>query len=258
MIGKLLRGQRVGEYLPKLLAAGRALDFHSTIFVVPEPSHRRDPEYRLNELLPHLGEATRQHWRVALHGSYTSVVDRGTLNDDANALAIAVRRRAFGNRQHWLRFDHHNKLFDAVEGAGLLYDSTLGFTETIGFRNGACFAFPPYNFAKEAPHSFLEIPLVVMDGNLEAACRRSGEAPLRAAQEVLEQCRKWSWGGAAILWHNPIEPIQVPEEINQVFWDCLKDRERHREKWISAEEFLSLSLHRYHNAGLMAGARLDA
>ena len=158
-----------------------------------------------------------------------------------------------GSRQHWLRFDSHDKLFDAIERVGLLFDSSLGFSEAAGFRNGASFAFPPYDFAKERPCNFLEIPLVLMDGNLEATSRSSGEDAQEIADEILGQSRQWSWGGMAALWHNPIEPLSVPKEINRVFWNCVKRRKLHAEKWVSAEGFLSSCLSRYQAAGLMKG-----
>jgi hypothetical protein len=166
-------------------------------------------------------------------------------------MSSAVLIRPLGGRQHWLRFSEHQSLFDEVQRAGLRYDSTLGFAEAAGFRNGACFAFPPYDFAGEKPYPFLEIPLALMDGSIEAAARSSGEEPAAIAQEVLSASRKLGWGGISADWHNPTEPIQVPQRINQIFWDSVSAQRQNCEKWISADEFLSLTLSRYQNAGLL-------
>jgi hypothetical protein len=160
-----------------------------------------------------------------------------------------------GARQHWLRFDSHERLFDMVAKAGLAYDSTLGFPETVGFRNGANFAFPPYDFKHEKAYEFVEIPLVIMDGGLQAASASSQAKPREIADEVLNESRKYGWGGISVLWHNPIDPIQVPEEINQVFWKCARKRGEYGEKWMSAEEFLACALPRYRNAGLLRGVQ---
>jgi hypothetical protein len=258
MILHLLRGKRVGDYLPLLLQAGRTHEFASTIFVVSRRNHRRDPNYRLADVLSHLHNAREAGFSLGLHGSYTSVIELHDLDGEAAALQQAIGVRPLANRQHWLRFDNHEILFDAVERANLVFDSTLGFAETVGFRNGASFAFPPYDFRNERPHSFLEIPLALMDGNLEAASRCSGENAKRIADEILGASRKWGWGGIATLWHNPFEPIQVPDEINQVFWSCVMNQKLFDERWMSASQFLGHALARYQDAGLLQGVRIDA
>jgi hypothetical protein len=258
MLGGVLAGRRAGDFLPALLHAGEKWNFRSTLFVVARHGHRRDPDYRLRDLQHRLVEAREAGFDVELHGSYTSIVEGSALSGESQELARAMARRTRGGRQHWLRFDTHEKLFASVAGAGLQYDSTLGFADRVGFRNGASFAFPPYNFEVEAPFDFLEIPLVLMDGSLEAEARVTGEAPATIAGEVLSESRRWGWGGVSVLWHNPIEPLSVPAEINEVFWRCVAQQDRHREKWISASDFLERSLNRYQNAGLLKGIHADA
>jgi hypothetical protein len=256
MIGKLLAGNRVGEYLPSLMARMERHGARSTFFIVPVHGHRRDPNYTLAKLVPQIREALKKGFPVEIHGSYESIIENRTLLPDSEALQRATGKKALGSRQHWLRFDDHEKLFQAIEEAELLFDSSLGFPETVGFRNGACFAFPPYDFQNERPHNFLEIPLAIMDGSLVELSRSSGEAPQNLAQRVLGESRKRGWGGISVLWHNPVEALSVPKEINQIFWDCLEARNQFQEKWVSTDQFLSLCLPRYQNAGLLQNARL--
>lgn len=256
-IGKLLTGRRVGDYLPAMLEALENCKVQSTLFVVPRGDHRRDPNYDLAELQPYLDGALKKGFPVGLHGSYDSILKGGSLIRETQLLGEAIGKRPLGSRQHWLRFDRHQKLFAAIEEAGLFFDSTLGFSEEIGFRNGASFAFPPYNFTNEKAHEFLEIPLVLMDVCLEESSRSLNEKPQDLADEVLHASREWAWGGISVLWHNPMEPLPVTEEVNRVFWNYARRQVDHAEKWMSAEQFLALSLGRYQNAGLLQGVRLD-
>jgi peptidoglycan/xylan/chitin deacetylase (PgdA/CDA1 family) len=258
MLRDVLRGKRVSEYLPALLEASAKYGFQSTLFVVAQHGHRRDPNYNLRDITSRLHDAAKQGFEAAVHGSYLSVIEISNLAAEAAALEKALGTKVRGGRQHWLRFDTHEKLFECVESAGLVFDSTLGFSNIAGFRNGASFAFPPYNFLNERPHNFLEIPLALMDGNIEAAARTSGESSREIANEVLRESRKYGWGGISALWHNPIEPTSVPEEINQIFWECVSSQGEFQERWISAAQFLSYCLHRYQSAGLLTGVRLDA
>lgn len=250
----LLGGRRVGDFLPQLIYHGDHEDFRSTLFVVAKQGHRRDPSYRLEDLEPRLVEARDAGFEIALHSSYCSVVEESDFTSEKAALSKVTADSVRGIRQHWLRFDHHRKLFGAVANAGFLYDSTLGFATAVGFRNGASFAFPPYCLETESPYSFLEIPLVLMDGAIEATARETGEDARDVSLEVLNASRRYGWGGVAALWHNPIEPLSVPQEINDVFWSCIREKEQHREKWISGSEFLERSLPRYQAAGFMNGA----
>ncbi|SRR5258706_9464430 len=140
---KSLIGMRVDDFIPALLKAAKRLDFQSTLFVIAYSFHRRDANYRIEQLILPLREATRVGFDVDLHASYTSIVENCDLLSEAEHLSNRLQISPTGSRQHWLRFDRHQKLFAEIENARLMYDSTLGFADHIGFRNGACFAFPP-------------------------------------------------------------------------------------------------------------------
>lgn len=257
MIFQLLGGRRIGDYLQPLMEASATYSLSSTFFVVSRHGHRRDPNYRLKQIAEHVADAAGKGFSVGLHGSYRSIVEDRSLAEEARALAECLGRAPIAGRQHWLRFSRHRDLFAEVIRAGLSVDSSLGFPDAVGFRNGASFAFPPYDFDREAPCEFLEIPLVLMDGGLQVAATRLGRSAEVLAEEVLAESRKAGWGGVAALWHNPIEPLSVPTEVNQVFWECAKKQKDHCEKWVAVEDFLAVALPRYHQAGLLGRVRLD-
>lgn len=254
---QLLIGRRVGDFLPALMEAAARDNFRSSLFVIARSRHRRDSNYALSHILPLLREASQGGFSVGLHGSYQSIVKDSDLPSEAALLEKVTDVRPQGGRQHWLRFDSHEKLFRNVEESGLLFDTSLGFSETVGFRSGASFAFPPYNFEKEEPYRFLEIPLVVMDTALWQASRTVAKSPAHLAEQVLNESRRWGWGGISVLWHNPIEPLCVPKEVNRIFWTQLRKRSEYREQWTSAEEFLRRTISRYQDARLLKGVRLD-
>ena len=251
LMSKLAWGSRVGDFVPALLAACQRYHFSSTFFVLVGHRHRRDGNYSLKQILPRLREIMRSGCEIGLHGSYESVIERSDWKSEADTVESDLGTRPLGARQHWLRFDHHNKLFTNAEEAGFLYDSSLGFSDKVGFRNGAAFAFPPYNFEKEEPYHFLSIPLVIMDSALLFDTISRPREALELSLNILEESKRYGWGGFAVLWHNPIDPIGVPSNVNQVFWALLKDKAQRKESWVSAEEFLKLVRVRYEKAGLL-------
>src|SRR5208282_3339499 len=99
-------------------------------------------------------------------------------------------------------------------------------------------------------YDFLEIPLAIMDGSLVEQSRATNQSPQVLTDRVLAESRNRGWGGISILWHNPIEALAVPESVNQVFWNCASSKDTFQEKWISTDDFFSLCLHRYREAGL--------
>lgn len=252
MIFGLLRGERIGDYVPRMISRLTECDARSTLFVVPRRAHRRDPNYSLEGLASILRDASQRGFPIEIHGSYTSSIEARTLLPEAAQLRRILQESPTGNRQHWLRFGKTEDLFPTVEEAELRFDSSVGFTDQVGFRNGASFAFPPYNFQEERAYDFLEIPLAIMDGSLIEESRATSETSQFLAERVLAESRKRGWGGISILWHNPVEALAVPGEINRVFWNCAANKESFREKWISTSDFFSLSLRRYHAAGLLA------
>jgi hypothetical protein len=69
-------------------------------------------------------------------------------------------------RQHYLRFRAPGT-WGAQSASGFHADSTLGFAEHEGFRNGACHPFLAFDLDARRALPLWEVPLHVMDGTLQ-------------------------------------------------------------------------------------------
>jgi hypothetical protein len=108
-----------------------------------------------------------------------------------------------GIRQHNLNLDVP-KTWEYQLSAGLKYDTTLGFKDTIGFRWGTSFPFFPNT--GEEPLPLLEIPLIIMDICLESSKTKESDC-LQIADEV-ERYQ----GVLTLLWHPPIfNTLEYPD-----------------------------------------------
>lgn len=107
--------------------------------------------------------------------------------------------RPTGNRYHYLKFNLPDG-FDAIEQAGLKLDASLGFAEEFGFRNSYGLPFVPYNLKTDAPYSFVEVPLHIMDATFFSYQKKS---PIEAGREIIaffeRNCENCV---LSILWHN--------------------------------------------------------
>ncbi len=239
------------DQIPALAQAELQRGVTASYFFLIQRKHRRDGNYDLAVpgTVEQMQFLRRHGMEIGLHGSYRSLENGCTLGAEFEQL----RKRGFaveGNRQHWLRFTL-DRLIPALEQAGATYDSSLGWYESIGFRGGACFAYPPYNFKNERASSFLEIPLAVMDVSLLfAKDGRRGWNDQTA--DLLAESRRYGWGGIALLWHpTTIGGGQYPDALGEVFWRLADERKSWQDTWISAGDFVAAVRQRYVEVGLL-------
>ena len=132
-----------------------------------------------------------------------------------------LQHNAFGLRFHYLGWEPRitPSIVDATHG--VCYDSTLGFAEHFGFRHSYCQPFYPYNFATGSAHTFLEIPLNVMDTTLHHPnyLQLRAEEILPALRPMLEEIERFG-GVVTVLWHNdhfdPTNTVTGPDQFAEI------------------------------------------
>jgi hypothetical protein len=132
---------------------------------------------------------------VAIHGSYFSYQDPVLLKEEILELEQIIHKKVIGTRQHNLNLEIP-ATWNYQTAAGLVYDTTLGFKDTVGFRWGT--SFPFYPNCGEKPLTLLEIPLIIMDICLESSTTKVSDC-LQIADEVARY-----HGVLNLLWHPPI------------------------------------------------------
>jgi hypothetical protein len=87
----------------------------------------------------------------------------------------------------------------------------------IGFRNGMCHPFNPYNLNSQEAIDILEIPLIIMDGALFSITRSLNEA-FESCKKLIDTAEKYN-GVITLLWHNA--PFSWPIRKN---WKLLYEK----------------------------------
>lgn len=226
--------------------------FSSSYYFLVRNAHRLDAGYRLADrgVLEMMRWLETRGMELGLHGSFTSLEEPGGLEEERRSLE-AEGVQVLGGRQHWLRYTL-DRLLSAVESAGLQYDASIGWSKQIGFRAGACFAYPPYDFAKEGPAAFLELPLVVMDQALDSPQGR--KLPLfHEVTHMIGASRRLGWGGISLLWHPAaFGDGWLSTEVGSMYWKLAEDRRRWNDSWLKASQFVEIARPRYVEAGLLS------
>jgi len=127
-----------------------------------------DRPYDLNsglfaEIVAHIKD--RGHL-IGYHGSYTTWNDPVLFLKEKKTLEQTVDMEITSCRQHYLRFAIP-ATWQMQEAAGISTDSTLYYSGYPGFRCGSCYAFPVFDILNRKQLQLTEIPLLLMDGDLD-------------------------------------------------------------------------------------------
>jgi len=169
-----------------------------------------DPVYRrkASEITSMIRRILENGCEVALHGTRRGFLEADELKKQMESFEHRLGFRLLGVRHHYLMF-RHGVTFEAESTAGLLYDTTLGLSDRVGFRNGMASPFFPYPH-DHAAGSIVEIPLNFMDtvfvnneSDPELLKRRITEAYLYV---------KAAGGLFSVLIHpGNMDPMEIPE-----------------------------------------------
>jgi len=106
--------------------------------------------------------AEKKGYVIGIHPSYMAGENSQMTKSELRVLEDISSLKIKDSRQHFLRY-HISKTGEILEQLDLKTDSSFGYRNLIGFRCGTGFPYKMYNFDKEMPFDFIEIPLVVMD-----------------------------------------------------------------------------------------------
>ncbi|KKG10607.1 polysaccharide deacetylase family protein [Methanosarcina sp. 2.H.A.1B.4] len=163
---------------------------------------REDPirfRYDIEDVESYLGEISDRGWEAGLHGGYYSYNNLEALKSEKKRLEDVLGKKVIGFRNHYLRFKTPES-WELLADAGFSYDSTFGYSDSVGFRNGMCHPFRPYNLNEDREIGILEIPLTVMDVALFKDSRSFEEA-WRCTKNLIDTTARFN-GVITLLWHN--------------------------------------------------------
>ena len=157
--------------------------------------------YDIEDIKNELEFISDSGWEVGLHGGYYSYNSFEEIVIEKNRLEDVLGKKVIGFRNHYLRFNVPDS-WELLSKAGFKYDTTFGYSDMIGFRNGMCHPFKPYNLNENREIDILEIPLVVMDGALFDVATSFDDAwkHTKYLINTVEECN----GVITFLWHNSV------------------------------------------------------
>ena len=157
---------------------------------------RRATAYDITDLDQWTTVLTENGCELGVHG-IDAWHDENKGRDELGRVSTVTGGDSIGIRMHWLLQDANTPV--VLERAGYAYDSTAGYNETIGYRNGTTQVFRPLGAT-----TLLELPLHIQDGALFYPRPKLGltepEAE-RRCQTLIDHARR-AGGVLTVLWHD--------------------------------------------------------
>lgn len=163
-----------------------------------------DPDYDiLHPLLNRQLRCLHQNgWTIGLHQSYNAWTDAELVRTEKARLEQALDIPVTTCRQHWLRFSWEHT-WQAQQEASFELDTTLGFNDHSGFRNGAALCFSPWNARAGKAMKLKALPMVLMDSHLYDYGDLGENERYQQINYWLDEIRAVR-GVATVVWHQRV------------------------------------------------------
>lgn len=207
-------------------------DLGSTYFVIPvanDPGQNpheavpavRASSYELPQIAAPLERITHAGAEVGLHG-LNAWLDEKSAQHELSLVTPYAPQAEYGVRMHWLYFDQNSP--QKLEKAGLRYDSSVGYNETIGFRAGTNQVYRPFGANK-----LLELPLLIMDTAMFFAgfLNLSHSDAMTRIDRIVDHARKFG-GVVTVNWH---DRSLFAERHWEAFYVDLIERLKNHKPW---------------------------
>lgn len=204
--------------------------FRSTFFVLHDRRwRRRGARYDIQApALRRIAKMiTAAGGEMGLHGGVYRFNQAAAYRESRDALRAALGVEPIGIRNHFLLFSGA-ETWAAQEAAGFQYDSSFGYSDRIGSRDGRIFPFFAGTSARGRTMDILELPLTVMDVALFRDVEK-GEVVLEKAWAAIEPVIE-AGGLVTLLWHN--DYFNEPEYRDwQWVYEQLLERLAQQQPW---------------------------
>lgn len=172
----------------------------STFYFLALEKGDMDFNFSLKDIKDDLKEIVKKGWEVGLHGGHEAYNNLNKMEKEKKRLEEILEREVIGYRNHYLRFCVPDT-WELLRKAGFKYDTSFGFDSCVGFRNGMCHPFKPFNLNSSKYIDILEIPVNIMDFTLNEYMCLDIDGAWKIIKFIVDIVESYK-GVVTILWHN--------------------------------------------------------
>ncbi len=200
-LGSMVRDSVHNEYdLNNLIDINNRHKLRSTYYFLSLNRGEEDFNYHPGKIQDQIRAVVRNNNEIGLHGGHRAYNDFPKLMQEKKLLEESTGVKVYGYRNHYLRFELPTT-WNNLQKGGFEYDTTLGYADTVGFRNGMCYPFLPYDVVNNRFLDIVELPLVIMDATLFFYMRMDFDIAFKICVQLIEKVIGCG-GVLTLLWHN--------------------------------------------------------
>ena len=196
-----LRGKRAGyKNFKKIVELEQKYNAKSSFYFLANDKDIFGYKYKIKEIQDDICNIIDNGCEVGLHTSYYAYDKLNEIIKEKEKLEKIIGKKVKGVRNHLLKFKVPDS-WDTLSKAGFLYDTTLGYHDMIGFRNGMCHPFKPFNLNTNKQVDIIEIPLCLSDLTLFSYMGKNALESWEIIKSFIDVTERLG-GVLTILWHN--------------------------------------------------------
>jgi len=184
----------------KIIEIEKKYDASSSFYFLATSQDIFGVKYNLEDVREKINYLIDENCEIGLHTGYYSYNSLEKIKNEKNKLEKIVGNKILGARNHVLRF-RTPESWALLSSAGFGYDTSFGYHDMIGFRNGMCHPFKPYDLNENREIDILEIPLNVQDMTFLMHFKISPKERWQYVKNLIDTVKQFN-GVLTILWHN--------------------------------------------------------
>jgi len=204
-IGSLIKGKLNKNKSPylnfqKIIDLEQKYNAKSTFYFLVDPHDSLGYKYYASDLENEIRNIIDKDCEIAYHTRYNIYDKPKEIIKEKTILEKITGKKIIGVRNHILKFKTPNS-WDDLAKSGFLYDSSFHYHDMVGFRNGMCHPFYPYDLNQDKKIKILEIPIVVSDIAFRSFMKIDAVESWKHIKQLIDVTEKNN-GVLTILWHN--------------------------------------------------------
>jgi len=172
----------------------------SSFYFLALSNEEQDHNYDLSEISEIFDEIRQNNGEIGLHGGHLAYDNLSKIKQEKERLESAIGEKVHGYRGHYLKF-RTPMTWELLDNVEFKYDTTYGYADCSGFRNGMCHPFHPYSLNKNEFLNIIELPLVIMECSLWKYMGISENRQFDFCKKIIDTVAKNN-GVLTLLWHN--------------------------------------------------------
>ena len=184
----------------KIVQLEKRYNANSSFFFLSSEKDIFGKKYNVEDVKDEISYLIEQDCEIGLHTSFYAYNNLEMIKHEKEKLERIIGKKIYGVRNHVYRFKTPDT-WNLLSQAGFEYDSTFGYHDMVGFRNGMCHPYNPYDLNTEQVIPIIEIPPCVVDVSLFSYMKLNADKSWILIKKLIDDVEKLG-GVLTILWHN--------------------------------------------------------